>query len=57
MKKYLAYSVVVRYVHGAVLLALLVGATSCASHKSLQQKTRWYKHHSGGKSVPCPCGH
>jgi|GEM_PF-2746268 len=36
---------------------LLASLGSCAGHGSLSQKTRWYKHHSGGKSVPCPCGH
>lgn len=36
---------------------LLLAASGCATHGSLSQKTRWYKHHSGGKSVPCPCGH
>ncbi|MGI4833916.1 MAG: hypothetical protein ACRYFK_10690 [Janthinobacterium lividum] len=45
----------------ALLLALAatLGALgSCAgSHGSLSQKTRWYKHHSNGKAVPCPCGH
>ncbi|MDO7888095.1 hypothetical protein [Hymenobacter cheonanensis] len=44
----------------ALLLALwtlLLATSGCATHGSLSQKTRWYKHHSGGKSVPCPCGH
>ena len=42
----------------ALLAALLCAASSCAgSHNSLSQKTRWYKHHSSGKAVPCPCGH
>jgi hypothetical protein len=43
----------------AMLLALAasLAMSSCAGHGSLQQKTRWYKHHSGGKSIPCPCGH
>ncbi|MGI4761693.1 MAG: hypothetical protein ACRYF0_13370 [Janthinobacterium lividum] len=36
---------------------LLLATSGCATHGSLSQKTRWYKHHSGGKSVPCPCGH
>ncbi len=36
---------------------LLLATSSCATHGSLSQKTRWYKHHSSGKSVPCPCGH
>jgi hypothetical protein len=40
-----------------LLVAVLSTASGCAGHNSLQQKTRWYKHHSGGKSVPCPCGH
>jgi hypothetical protein len=41
----------------ALLLAAVVGGTtSCARHASLQQKTRWYKHHAG-KTTPCPCGH
>jgi hypothetical protein len=32
--------------------------SSCAgSHGSLSQKTRWYKHHSTSKALPCPCGH
>ncbi|WP_191906517.1 hypothetical protein [Hymenobacter baengnokdamensis] len=38
-------------------LAALLATSGCAGHGSLQQKTRWYRHHSGGKSVPCPCGH
>ncbi|NML67820.1 hypothetical protein HHL22_21670 [Hymenobacter sp. RP-2-7] len=42
----------------ALLLALAAALGSCAgSHGSLSQKTRWYKHHSTGKAVPCPCGH
>ena len=40
------------------LLALAATLGSCASsHGSLSSKTRWYRHHSGGKTVPCPCGH
>ena len=42
----------------ALLLALTALLGGCASgHGSLSQKTRWYRHHSGGSSVPCPCGH
>lgn len=48
----------------ALLLALaaalgpLCTLGGCAgSHGSLSQKTRWYRHHSTGKAVPCPCGH
>ncbi|QKG55431.1 hypothetical protein GKZ68_01510 [Hymenobacter sp. BRD128] len=43
----------------ALLLALaaLLATSGCATHGSLSQKTKWYRHHSGGKSVPCPCGH
>jgi len=43
-----------------LLLTLLAGllTSGCATPRSLSQKTRWYKHHSGGgKSLPCPCGH
>lgn len=44
------------------LLALLLGLgastlSSCARRTAQQKKTSWYKHHSGGKSEPCPCGH
>lgn len=41
-----------------LVLLLVLGTTSCtSSHHSLSRKTSWYKHHSGGKSTPCPCGH
>ena len=44
-----------------LLLSLLVLGTGwlsgCARRTSQQKKTSWYKHHSGGKSEPCPCGH
>ncbi|MGI4738751.1 MAG: hypothetical protein ACRYG7_26575 [Janthinobacterium lividum] len=38
-------------------LAACLATSGCAGHSSLQQKTRWYRHHSSGKAVPCPCGH
>jgi len=42
----------------ALLLSLGASAlSSCARRTTQQKKTSWYKHHSGGKSVPCPCGH
>ena len=42
----------------AATLGALGALGGCAgSHGSLSQKTRWYKHHSTGKAVPCPCGH
>jgi len=42
----------------AATLGALGALGSCAgSHGSLSQKTRWYKHHSAGKALPCPCGH
>lgn len=40
-----------------LLAAVLSTASGCARHGSLQKKTRWYKSHSTGKAVPCPCGH
>ena len=45
-----------RLLAGLLLAAVLSTASGCARHGSLQQKTRWYKHHAG-KSTPCPCGH
>ena len=43
-----------------LLLALLLGLGgsllgSCAARTAQQKKTGWYKRHSGGKTVPCPC--
>ncbi|WP_156176285.1 hypothetical protein [Hymenobacter terrenus] len=43
-----------------LLVLLSLGASTlvgCARRTPQQKKTSWYKHHSGGKSVPCPCGH
>ena len=41
-----------------LLLSLGAGLLSgCARRTAQQKKTGWYKRHSGGKSVPCPCGH
>ena len=40
-----------------LVLPLLLAETGCARRTTQQKKTSWYKHHSGGKSVPCPCGH
>jgi len=54
MKHSASAPAIARLLAAALLLASL---GSCAGHGSLSQKTRWYKHHSGGKSVPCPCGH
>ncbi|MGI4866328.1 MAG: hypothetical protein ACRYFZ_20550 [Janthinobacterium lividum] len=45
-----------RLLAGLLLAAVLSTASGCARHGSLQQKTRWYKHHAG-KTTPCPCGH
>jgi hypothetical protein len=47
---------------GLWLLTVLLGLGGsllggCAARTPQQKKTSWYKHHSGGKSVPCPCGH
>ena len=41
------------------LLLTLGGSllSGCARRTVQQKKTAWFKHHSGGKSVPCPCGH
>ncbi|WP_188563395.1 hypothetical protein [Hymenobacter frigidus] len=41
------------------LLLTLGGSllSGCARRTAQQKKTSWYKNHSGGKSVPCPCGH
>jgi hypothetical protein len=42
----------------ALLLVLGSGLLSSCSRRTVQQKkTSWYRHHSGGKSEPCPCGH
>lgn len=27
----------------------------CATRTAQQKKTSWYKRHSGGRTVPCPC--
>jgi hypothetical protein len=40
-----------------LVLPLLLAEGGCARRTAQQKKTSWYKHHSGGKSVPCPCGH
>ncbi|MBD2721563.1 hypothetical protein MUN81_18970 [Hymenobacter sp. 5317J-9] len=43
-----------------VMTVLVLGGSllsGCARRTSQQKKTSWYKHHSRGKSVPCPCGH
>ena len=40
-----------------LVLPLLLAESGCARRTAQQKKTSWYKHHSGGKSVPCPCGH
>jgi len=46
----------VKKIVSVLLLApLLLAGSGCARHGSLQQKTRWYKHHKSGKHVPCPC--
>lgn len=41
------------------LLLALGGSllSGCARRTAQQKKTGWYKHHRGGRSVPCPCGH
>ena len=44
----------------SLVLLLAVGGSllgGCAGRTAQQKKTSWYKHHSGGKAVPCPCGH
>ena len=40
-----------------LVLPLLLAEGGCARRTTQQKKTSWYKHHSGGKSEPCPCGH
>ena len=40
-----------------LVLPLLLAQGGCARRTAQQKKTSWYKHHSGGKSEPCPCGH
>ena len=40
-----------------LVLPLLLAEGSCVRRTAQQKKTSWYKHHSGGKSEPCPCGH
>ena len=39
------------------VLPLLLAEGGCARRTTQQKKTSWYKHHSGGRSEPCPCGH
>jgi hypothetical protein len=38
-----------------LVLPLLLAEGGCARRTTQQKKTSWYKHHSGGKAVPCPC--
>lgn len=43
-----------------LLLVLLLSfggslLSSCATRTPQQKKTAWYKRHSGGKTIPCPC--
>ena len=40
-----------------LVLPLLLAEGGCARRTTQQKKTAWFKHHSGGKSEPCPCGH
>jgi hypothetical protein len=40
-----------------LVLPLLLAEGGCARRTTQQKKTSWYKHHSGGKAEPCPCGH
>lgn len=40
-----------------LVLPLLLAEGGCARRTAQQKKTSWYKHHSGGRSEPCPCGH
>ena len=39
------------------LLLALGGSllSGCTRRTAQQRKTSWYRHHSGGKAVPCPC--
>lgn len=49
----LPYRIFVLRLFSLLLILLLVGG--CATRTAQQKKTSWYKRHSGGKTVPCPC--